>query len=43
MAYLKLYGYKDDQGLKENKGDYKALQEVTRGNRGFSRGYKGLQ
>ena len=35
MGYFRLKGYKDDQGLQENKGGYKGFQEVTRGNRGL--------
>ena len=30
MGYLRLKGYKDDQGLQKNKEGYKGLQEVTR-------------
>ena len=45
MGYFRLKGYKDDQGLQENKRGQKGLQEVTRGNRGLqgnTGGYKGL-
>ena len=43
MGYLRLKGYKDDQGLQENKGGYKRLHGVKRGLQGVTREYRGLQ